>query len=181
MPDGANVTPGIAAPAQASGHDAAGSRAPTHAFAQLGATGRGGWWRYLLSIVTMVLLYALFFVALTAVVGFAMSDGTAALQSVGERFGTVKDWSSVSFGEAATTFAALTIPIILLLPAVLLAVSWVHRRPAKTLLTARRRFDWGAVALSFGAIVALEGLAQIIGYLVFPGHYHLVFDATRFL
>ena len=178
MPDGMNTAPPATDPATPPPAAPAGERLP---FARLDAAGHPEWWRFVIALLVMGGIYALLFAALSLAVVFLMPSGLDGLRSAGELFGTTRDWSAVSFGDAATTFGALTLPIILVLPAVLLAVVWGHGRPARTLMTARPRFRWGAAASSFLAILVLQAVAHVIGYLFFPDSYRVVLDPARYL
>jgi membrane protease YdiL (CAAX protease family) len=77
-------------------------------------------------------------------------------------------------------YIALNLSFLTFLIGILVAVSRVHGRSPRTLITPYRRIDWRRVGQGFGIWVALAAVAALIEALLFPGRYVLTFDPARF-
>jgi len=143
------------------------------AFADAAVVGRNGWWRYLLSLIVIVVTtFAL--QAGLAVVAYAL--GVPVL----DLFGDGDDAASQSMASPAG-FALLMLSVAAMLPATLLAVRWVHRRPIGTLFTARPAFAWRACGIS--AVVPLAAVVVLTAAMAVarPGTVEVVFEPGAFL
>ncbi|MEU6128062.1 CPBP family intramembrane glutamic endopeptidase [Saccharopolyspora sp. NPDC047091] len=112
-------------------------------------TSRHRWWRTLLGFPLLGLL-ALVSVALAA----GALAGLAALAGVEQQ--------DFTFADPMWEYAAGFLVVAALLPAVLLAAKWAHRRPAGTLSSVEGRLRWGWLARCTGW--ALAGFAVVTAF-----------------
>ena len=85
--------------------------------------------------------------------------------------------------EKATTitgFAVIMLSIAAMLPATLLAVRLVHRRPLATLFTARPAFGWRACGTSAAVTLATVAVLTVALAVVRPGTVEVVFEPGAF-
>ncbi len=140
-------------------------------FADLAWAGKNAWWRYLLSILMIA--------AVTILVQLGLAHLTARLG--------VRAEPAVSGGETPTfapvdldTFIFVMLSIAVMLPATLVTVRWLHRRPMRTLLTARPRFGWATCAGSAGVVLATVAIMAVVWKAVQPDAIRVVFDPAGF-
>lgn len=134
--------------------------------------GKSRWWRYLLGL--MIILFAWMVVANVASALVAISlDGQAGFAAFSRldyaAFGPV--WGFVVVMAGFPVFFA----------GILIAVSLIHRRHPRTLVTAREKISWRRVGHGFVAgfvpWVLLGGLGQ---YLLYPDSFSFNSDLTTF-
>ena len=129
--------------------DAATTGLPYH---RLGRLGRPRWWRAVLGLV-VVLVLAVLWIALVLGVGYAIHEPRLD--------------SSAPDGDLAWEVGLLLVAIAGIVPATLLTVRWVDRRPAGTVTSVAGRMRWrwlltcgavcGAVALvAYGVVLVIE-------------------------
>ena len=130
------------------------------------------WWRYLLGLVVILFAWMVLANVASALVAFALGgqEGLAALGRLDyAAFGPVGGFLVVMAG----------FPVFL--AGVLIAVSLVHRRHPRTLVTARERISWRRVGHGFVAgfvpWVLVGGLGQ---YLLYPDSFSFNSDLTTF-
>ncbi|MCC5618168.1 CPBP family intramembrane metalloprotease [Nostoc sp. CHAB 5836] len=134
--------------------------------------GKHRWWRYLLGL--MIILFAWMVVAnfASAIVALALGgkEGVAALSRLDyAAFGSVGGFVVVMAG----------FPVFL--AGILIAVSLIHQRHPRTLVTAREKISWTRIGHGFVAgfvpWVLLGGLGQ---YLLYPDSFSFNSDLTTF-
>jgi membrane protease YdiL (CAAX protease family) len=141
-------------------------------FVEQAQLGRNAWWRYVLAIVLFVVLSAIFGAAayaLLAAAFYAISGGVLLWRAPY----TAIDFGLIYFGFAMAVSG-------LGLPALFLAVKWLHRRPWRTLVIGPAGFRWPAFARSLALVLALGGLVFIVDYGIDPAGARFHFDAHRF-
>lgn len=156
---------------------------PTPAgFETLGTLGKQAWWRFALAVPLILVLnwsmsYGLWDVTfwfhepLQDVVIYAddllYTDGT--------------DWSVVNDSVFLAAFVVLFLYAALGVPSVALAVSALHERGFRTLLTAKAQWDWRGASTSTGLIIAIFMVLTLIELAFFPDRYEVVFNPGLFL
>lgn len=119
-------------------------------FLALADQGQNAWWRYVLGVVLIVLVWVIgsaLFVA-PIVVGVVAQD--------------------TPFGLA---LILLSFVPMLLMPG--LVNRWLHHRPAGALLGPSGRLDWKRIGLGAALWAALAGLTVIVEAVLYPGRYVL--------
>jgi len=153
-----------------SGADGRPERAAAVAFVEAAAAGRNGWWRYGLGIVVIVV----------TVFGLQTAVAMVALAFDVPVFDLFGDGAAAGSTMSVAGFAVIMLSIGAMLPATLLAVKLVHRRPPRSLFTGRPAFGWRAcgrsAAITLATIVVLT--AVLAG--VSPGTVEVVFEPRAF-
>jgi len=125
-----------------------------------GEGGRAAWWRYLLSILLILVLGAL---GAAAVVTPLAMGAPGLFEDYAA--GTLR-WDDARAGELLLFFVVTLGSVIVLLPVTLGVVRVVHGRPVRTLLSANRPVRWDVALASFGAtvglMVAIMGLQLVL-------------------
>jgi membrane protease YdiL (CAAX protease family) len=144
-------------------------------FLEAARLGKNDWWRYVLGV-GLVFFMAFLIGAmpmLTAVL-VTQVDGSAATD-----FNRV---TGMLIGvDPLLTFALLMCSFVAMFLGLGLAVRFIHRRPAVTLVTPGRPINWGRIAQGFTVWVLLIALASLVEAVLFPGRYQLTFDPIRWL
>lgn len=83
--------------------------------------------------------------------------------------------------ESVWWYCAVNASVLCLLVGVAVAVRWVHRRPLRTLVTARARVDVRRLAASTGVFLVALTAARGVEALVAPAGFSLVFEPARWL
>ncbi len=172
----------------------AGAVTPTP-FTDLAAAGRNGWWRYLIGFLGVVATWfvgsfiVLFTVGAVILVSLPGARGPRSFQefkglSLAQIFdalgGAVDVSGPASIGATLAAFANWMLPLALVLGTAWLAITLVHKRPWRTVITARERFDWRIASLSFAVAVALIVIATLLQLVIFPDTLEVIFEARPF-
>jgi membrane protease YdiL (CAAX protease family) len=111
----------------------------------------------------LVLLVPIFWA--TATLGAAFELDASTLTPVGvDRF---------------VNYVALNLSFIAFLVGILLAMTLIHRRSPRTLITPYGRIDWRRVGQGFGVWLVLSAIGSLVEALLFPGRYELSPDWSR--
>jgi membrane protease YdiL (CAAX protease family) len=124
---------------------------PTAPYHRLARTDRYRWWKPLLELVLVGVLWFAF--AIAAMTGFAMLG--------------IVDAEQLDQADGAVGVIILGVTLAVLLPAALLAARAVGRSP-RSLLSAWRRLRWGWLATCAGVALLLFGVAFAINLVVDP-------------
>ena len=159
-------------------------------FAEQAQHGLNAWWRYVLSIVMIVLvligsMLGLFFLGPVVLMqldaNYRMS-GERAYSATLERFyhvtNGIDDWQRTSGFEAVLGFVINLAPFALALAMTLLLVVWLHKRPARTVLTGRSRFHWRGALVSLIATAWLPVFSLVLGRWLDPDALEYIFDPS---
>lgn len=144
-------------------------------------SGKSEWPLYLVSIVIIIISYALLGQApLTGVLMYKMSKD----QSIGmeelESFGTDMDFSVFGISSNFGFFLMLLIFVISTL-ALMLCVKLIHRRPFIRLITPLGRINWSKILFGFGLWMGLALIMEGLMYFMDPEAYTMVFKPGSFV
>ena len=78
-------------------------------------------------------------------------------------------------------FIVANLGILVMLVGLVLAATWVQRRPLLTLVTPRDGFDWRRAWQGFAACFVITGIAFAVECVLYPGRYSLNADARQLL
>ena len=144
--------------------------------------GENQWWRYLLGILLILILwlsigsmlYLVLIISWGAFAAFSSGDARIALDATSfEEF--------VESVPPLVTFTGTFLTFVPLLAGIMFVVRFVHRRPFQTLITPRKRVDWGRFGQGFFPFGALLILITVIEALLYPGRYQFALNLGRFL
>lgn len=134
--------------------------------------GRHRWWRYLLGLVIILFTWLVGGSVASLLVTFALG-GQEGLAAFGQADSSVLG----PFGSFLVAMAGFP----LLLAGVLVAISFVHHRHPRTLITVREKISWRRVGQGFVAWyvpwVLVSGLGQ---YLLYPDSFSFAPDPATF-
>lgn len=160
-------------------------------FAELAAAGQNAWWRYGLSIVIISAVFIasniiVYIVAVSAVMLSTAVPGAGIDREIRGRIdgilaNGIDDWTAVGNAEPLAAFAIIMVPFALTLAGTLLSVALIHKRPWRTLISARAAFHWRGFLLSLAVMAGLLASGLVLGALMAPDEIDFVFDARRFL
>ena len=121
-------------------------------------------WRYVLGLVVILFAWLVVGTGASVLVPFALSGQP--------------DYSVLgSFGK----FLFVMVGFVFFLAGVLIAVTLIHRRHPRTLITARERIDWRRIGQGFVAWSVPVCLINVLGqYLFYPGSFSFNFDLATF-
>ncbi len=141
-------------------------------FVEAARRGRHLWWHYLLGLVIILFAWLVVGSAASLLVAFALGgrEGIAA------------------FGQADSSvigplgpFLGIMASFLFFLAGVLIAVTFVHRRHPRTLVTARERISWRRVGHGFVAWFVPASLVGGLGpYLLYPDTFSFTPDLATF-
>jgi uncharacterized protein len=134
--------------------------------------GKNDWWRYLLGVVILLVFWPSIGGIATRLVAFALGgqEGLAALGRL----------DFTAFGPIGGFVVTMT-AFPFLLAGILIAVTFVHRRHPRTLVTARERIDWRRVGQGFVAWFVAWCLVLGVGqYLLYPAAFSFGGDLVAF-
>jgi hypothetical protein len=154
------------------GHQGIGTDVKGTTYVDAAEWGKYRWWRYLLGLVVI------FFVGL--VVGGIATPRIAFLLGGQEGLAAVNRLDYAALGPVGG-FVAFRAIFPFFLAGILLAVTLIHQRHPRTLITARERISWRRVGHGFVAwfvpLCLVAGLGQ---YLFYPNTFSFNFDLATF-
>lgn len=147
-------------------------------FPDLWRAGRNEWWRFALSVVLIVASYG------AAVSGLVLALLAVAPEAVayignGDAAGHAA-WRRLSDRDALLSLAAILVANGSVLPITVLLVRLLHKRRARTLLTAAPRFRTAHFIASFAVAFGLSLATLPLFYLTTPERIAVSFDPARF-
>ena len=134
--------------------------------------GRHRWWRYLVGLVVILFAWLVVGTVASVLVAFLLGgqEGIAA-------FGQADSSVLGPFGH----FLGIMASFLFFLAGVLIAVTLIHRRHPRTLITARERISWRRVGQGFVAWFVPAGMVLGVGqYLFYPDTFSLTSDLATF-
>ena len=135
--------------------------------------GRNAWWRYLVAIGLLIVLYWASIVLLS-VIYEVVARSNDVLPSIFSAPDDSGDLGLVHFGLALAAIASG-------LPILILVVRLFHRRSWRTLVVGPQGFDWSAFFHSLGLILAINLFYVFVVMTIWPGAQLAVGDSDRFL
>jgi membrane protease YdiL (CAAX protease family) len=143
-------------------------------YLQAGRTGRNDWWRYLVSLPTiLVIWFVVGAIPVLALLAYVMADGNPET-----------GFSSTGFVGVPVVidFLANALTFVPFLVATLLAVRFIHMRSLHTLFTGAEHIRWGRMLTGAGGWFVIAAVAAFVESLLYPGRYVLTFQpATLFV
>ncbi|MEW6404007.1 MAG: type II CAAX endopeptidase family protein [Chloroflexota bacterium] len=137
-------------------------------FLEMARTGKNDWWRYLLSLPGILLIWlSVGSVPVVLLVFYVMGDGNPGTN--------VTDTGFVGI-PVLLDFVATMLTFIPFIVATLLAVRFIHARPLRTLVTAAPRIRWGRILAGAAVWFGLAALISILEASLYPGRYVLTFQ-----
>lgn len=146
-------------------------------FFDLGQMGHGSAGRYVVGFILIFggsLVVTVFVALLMGLAGF--NDALVLLQS-GSNWVDI-DPAQDKFAQAGFVLLMLSLIAILLLA--IPVIRWLHKRPFKTVLTNRPKFDLKLALIAGGIFFALQMIFLIVGLVTDPDSLELIFDASRY-
>ncbi len=143
-----------------------------HAYLDLVRLGKNDWWRYLLSVVLILLFWQfLGAVPFALLMGWYLLDGDPAtdLDTYGLR------------GDETSIFIVSMLASVFFLAGIFLAVRYIHGRPLRTLITPAPALDWRRAGQGFWVWFVIVALLSLAEALLYPGRYVWTPDLRRFL
>lgn len=131
-------------------------RSATHAYLALVREGRNDWWRYVLSVVFILIFYVV------------LSSAP---------FELIRDAQSV---DRLSVFIALNAGALIGFAGLVVAMAAIHRRRLMSLVTPYAKFDWRRAGEGFAVWFAFAALASAIESALFPGRYRFTFNPETF-
>ena len=144
-------------------------------FIERGYEGNIQFWRYLVSILLIVLAYILGQVPLTVVIALAAFNQN--------RLDTLKpDMDFTTLGIDNNLFLCLALIMFLLsMLCLILVVKYIHRKSIVSIVTARKRIDVGRIVYSAMLWLFLTILFELLSYMLSPEIYQFSFDWRAFI
>lgn len=146
--------------------------ASTATYVEAAQQGKNQWWRYLLGLVVILVFWPGVGGIATRLVAFALAgqEGLAALGRL----------DFTAFGPVGGFVLSMT-AFPFLLAGILIAVTFIHRRHPRTLVTARERINWRRVGQGFVAWFVAWCLVLGVGqYLLHPDAFSFGGDLAAF-
>jgi uncharacterized protein len=128
-------------------------------YLEAGRRGKNTWPRYLLGVVFALLMWFVVGGWVSVALGSLLDAPAGQIVTEPSSVGPIAGYLVIS----------ASFPVFLL--GTVLAVALIHRRSPLTLVTGRRRIDWGRVGTGFGAWFALAVLGGLVGFLIYPSYY----------
>jgi membrane protease YdiL (CAAX protease family) len=144
-------------------------------FLDLARLGKNNWWRYVLGLLVMVILWlgvtTFFFVVLGAWVFLDNNPETYVERTTGLIKGI----------DPFINYIALNTGHLALLLGLFLAVRLIHGRSLRTLITPARKINWRLIGIGFGLYFVLLAVFTLVDYLRDPSVYQITQDPKRLL
>lgn len=144
-------------------------------YLELAATGKNNWWRYLLSLLVILILWQ--------VVGAIPLFILMAHVTMDNNPATSFDINTLHFEgvEPAVSYAALNFSFFTLLLGLFLTIRFLHERGFLSLINPTLRLDWVRLATGFGVYFGLMAILLAVNYLYSPESFIFNFNAHAFL
>ena len=153
----------------------------------LARLGNNQWWRYVLSLVLILVLWfvvgsVLYLVSVTGGLFLVTAGDNPQLDLNELRFEDMETFEDIQeFIPPILVFLGTFLTFLPLLLGLFIAVRWIHGRPFWSLFTSRKRLNWGRVWQGFWIFGLLVALFTVLEAVVYPGRYYVTFDLGRFL
>jgi uncharacterized protein len=134
-------------------------------FLDLAKQGRNQWWRYLISILFVLVIPVVATETVVEMAGWQIDPKTGHLVGIDPFF----------------DYILLNLSMVFMLGCLVFVVCLVHRRPLLSLFTPTRAINWKNLATSFGLFFALIALATVIEYALNPATFEINQKLNRVL
>jgi membrane protease YdiL (CAAX protease family) len=150
-------------------------------FLQQTNKGKNDWWRWLLTILLVVVGYVLGqlpFTFLLFKAGIASSDGQMDVAQM-EAIAKTMDFEGLDM-DSNLILVLLLLMFVCAMIGLWIGVTKIHKRPFRTLTTAFEKINWGKIFFSFSLWMLFSVVLETISYFMDPANYVYNFDAATF-
>ena len=144
-------------------------------FLALARRGNNQWWRYLLGILFILLLWqGIGSIPYILLLVYLQRDGSPATQFnlQTQKFEGV---------PPLIPYIAINLMFVCFLIGLYITIRFLHQRQFITLITPRNQVSWKRILQGFGVTVILLALASVIESVITPGNYRFTFNLRQFL
>jgi membrane protease YdiL (CAAX protease family) len=135
--------------------------------------GRNEWWRYILSIALILILWLIIGSIPVFLFGaFLLMDGNPDSKL------TALGFSGVS--PLMAMFVILS-SYLFFFAAIFIAVRFIHKRPFRSLVTSQIKVNWRRLFAGFSFWFIIAGLVSIFEAILYPSRYVFSFDPNKFV
>ena len=142
-------------------------------YIDLARQGKNDWWRYLTSILIILVSWVVFSLLLSILL--ILTNILIHPKRVSSNPSTV---NLAGFSPWVTVMVTL-LSYLPLLASLLLVVRYIHQRPILSLITSLPRLDWKRLATGYLFFMVLIALTCAVEATLFPGRYKLTFNALE--
>lgn len=147
----------------------------TNKYLSLAKKGKNTWWRYLVSILIILVFYQIIGVIPLVILGGMLTlDNDPATQLNPETL----QFEGIS---PLLPYIVTNIVFISLLIGLYISIRLLHQRQLITLVTPHQRIRWKRVFQGFGLYFALISISSILSMVISPSDYQLTFKPVQFL
>ncbi|QQZ27520.1 CPBP family intramembrane metalloprotease [Thiothrix subterranea] len=144
-------------------------------YLNLAKQGENTWWRYLLGIITILIMWqGIGAIPLVALLQMIESDGNEATFFNAETL----ELEGVNPAIAFVVFIFAFLPMLLGLS---LVIKFFHKRLFRSLITGALQIDWKRILQSMGIYLAIFLAINLVDIVLFPNNYKFTFQMERFL
>jgi membrane protease YdiL (CAAX protease family) len=149
-------------------------------FFQAARRGDNAFFKYFLTIISVIGAMLLGQLPLTVAVGVALArDYSFSDAEVNELLRSM-DFTSLGIDQNVA-LALMLLPFVIALGTLYLCIVFLHRKRFADVLTGRGRLDWGRIRFAFVFWLALTAAFELAAYLFDPGNYAYQFELAAFL
>jgi uncharacterized protein len=135
--------------------------------------GRNEWWRYLLSIAIILILWLIIGSIPIFLFGvYLLMDGNPDSGLTAQGFTGVAPLMGM--------FVILSSYLFFFM-AIFISVHFIHKRPFRSLITSQPKINWPRLFVGFIFWFIIAGLVSIFEAILYPGRYVFSFDPDRFI
>jgi membrane protease YdiL (CAAX protease family) len=135
--------------------------------------GRNEWWRYLLSVAIILILWLIIGSIPIFLFGvYLLMDGNPDSGLTAQGFTGVAPLMGM--------FVILSSYLFFFM-AIFISVHFIHKRPFRSLITSQPKINWSRLFVGFTFWLIIAGLVSIFEAILYPGRYVFSFDPDRFI
>jgi hypothetical protein len=148
-------------------------------FLEIAINGKNHWWRYLLTILLVVLGVLLGQMPLLGVISFAANRAGLSDAEVNEAMANL-DFASAGLDDnIALVFMLL--PFAAGLGTLWLCAHFIHKKDFRSFINPLLRINWRKVLFGFGFWILITAAAELAFWAVSPQNYFTAFDFSKFI
>lgn len=147
------------------------SNANSMSFLELGNSGKSAWWRYLVGLIVILVVYTML-----STVGFIL----ILVIANGGKVPKMDDYGRAQGMDPFIDYVALNLSFILMILLTYLVMRFFLARPLSSLITPARTISVKRVAVGFMCWLLVNAGSALIGFLLFPESFKYSLESPQF-
>lgn len=148
-------------------------------FIKIANQGDNQLWKYIVTILAVVVAYVVGQIPISILIARKMMDGSIDMEQV-VAFQETLDFSLIGMDQNLSLLLLLLSFVVAFFTLIILYPR-LHQKPLRMLVTSRTKMDWSRIFFAFGIWLLLTAILEVVVYQIDPANYVYQLDWAKFI